>query len=116
MIIEQLLVHHVAATLAAGVIANLPDNMPVDPTIANPEIRADLATTWEIHKAFYAAIAKSIGDETWAKIPSDKGIIQGIAEQIGPALTGQGPLGAILAPILAKVLGGTTPAAPPLLK
>ena len=59
-------IHQAAATLTAGVISNLPDDLVIDAEIADNKVRLVNLMTWEVHRIFYHAILGAVNsNESW---------------------------------------------------
>ncbi|MFO0966848.1 MAG: hypothetical protein U0793_14845 [Gemmataceae bacterium] len=61
---EKILVMNVAAQLAQAVATNFPDNLPIDPEIKDPNLRAMNLAVWEEFRIFYRAVVQALSDET----------------------------------------------------
>ena len=118
--IEKLLIAVPAAILTAGVIANRPDELKLDPDIADPATQAENLLAWEVYRIFYHAIRKTLDSADWPAAAVNLGGLVGTA---GPVLmqglqtlmTGTGPL-ALLVQQLIKAIPVPSPATiPPVL-
>lgn len=95
---EKLLAMNIAATLTAGVVANLPDNLAVDANIENDTLRAENLMAWELFRIFYHAVKGAVEDEqSW---PTPKvnftPLLSNVGEKLLPLLTGSGPLAGLV--------------------
>mgnify|MGYP001585792281 CR=1 FL=1 len=52
-----------AASLAAGVISNLPDNLPPDPEIANEATKAENLMGFRVAHIFYDGFVRALADD-----------------------------------------------------
>ena len=121
--LEKLMVHTIAATLANAAMAGAVDQNPApDPELTDGETRGRTAEVWELHRSFYHAIIRTIegdGAKDWP-VPHIQlsGVLSSIAEAVTPVLAGQGAIGAVVAPVvsalvsklLTKATVATTPA------
>jgi hypothetical protein len=79
---NKLLCMHVAATLASGVLANLPDNLPLNADITDPNVKAENLMQWELFRIFYHGVVAALQDDkSWPSPPADtlnlNGLLQG---------------------------------------
>ncbi len=101
---EKILVMNVAAQLAAAVVQNFPDNLPIDPEIKDPNLRGANLAAWEEFRIFYRAIVNALKDETsWPspEIPTGQ-LLPNLLSSLGPLLNTpslQGLLNGLLAAI-----------------
>ncbi len=58
---DKLALMEIAATLTAGVIANLPNTMPDDPDA--PETQKENATEWKLFRTFYGWLAADLAND-----------------------------------------------------
>jgi len=61
---NKLQLMQVAATLTAGVVGNLPDDLVLDPTISADKVKAENLMAWEIFRIFYHGVLGAFADET----------------------------------------------------
>src|SRR5437764_601493 len=100
---EKLLAMNVAALLANAAVGNDNDGLPIDPTIADPNLRAKNLEVWELHRIFYAAVIKALADEqSWPSPP--QGDLSKAAGALG-GLLDPAKIGSLL-PALQSVLAG----------
>jgi hypothetical protein len=68
---NKLLCMHVAATLASGVLANLPDNLPLNADISDPNVKAENLMQWELFRIFYHGVLAALQDDnSWPNPPT----------------------------------------------
>lgn len=107
MMIEKLLVHLVASGLTQAAMSGATDANPApDPELSDPETKGRVAEAWEIHRSYYHGVVKTLANDDW---PTPRlqlqGLLASITDAIGPALAGQGPLGAVLGPLVSALVG-----------
>lgn len=102
---NKILAMQVAATLAAAVIDNLPDNLPIDQDIKDGNVRAENLMTWEIFRIFYHAVIKAEADgENWPPPASEAlGGAGDLAAQLIPLVTGNGLFADLLKQLIAAI-------------
>ena len=54
-----------AATLAAGVISNFPDDLAVDPTLQDSKLNAAVLAGWEVARSYYHGFVKAEDSGDW---------------------------------------------------
>lgn len=117
---EKILCMNVAAQLAAGTLANLPDNLPLDIDIKDQNVRAQNLMQWELFRIFYHGVVAALGDDqNWPKPAAGQIGLGGILGSLGSLVPGGlGKLpelaGPILAPLIQQILDKLKPAAPAL--
>ena len=67
----------VAAQLAAGVVANLPDDLPLDAEVKDNKLRATNLLTWELFRIFYHAAVAAHDSDQW---PAPAQLMAGLQE------------------------------------
>lgn len=122
---EKVLVHLAASQLASGVMANLPDDLKISVDLTDPNVRAENLMAWEIHRAFYHAITRSLSDSSWPDPPvnttkTGTSLGAGLLAAAAPLLAAGGPLAPFaalipqVADLVKKSLETQTPPAPKL--
>lgn len=102
MRLEKVLAMQVAARLTAAVVGNLPDNLPVDQSIADPALQGANVVAWETFRIFYHAVSRAVDDETSWPSPKNGLDLRSLA---GPLLN---LVPAEWAQALSKFLGAKT--------
>jgi hypothetical protein len=89
----KLLCMQVAATLASGVLTNLPDNLPLNADITDPNVKAENLMQWELFRIFYHGVLAALQDDkSWPNPPAEK-------------LDGSGLQGILDNPLVKELLG-----------
>lgn len=121
MSINKLLVHVAAAELTNAAMQGVGGaSLPIDPTLADANVRNRNLHTWETHRVFYAALAQTLDSDAWADPQIDLGgLLNGIdagglvqkALALLPTLVANPIVGPILSALISK-LGGVVSAIP----
>ena len=98
---EKIFAMIVAAQLTAAVMENIQDDLPLDPELKDPNLRAANLETWEVFRVFYSAVVKALdNDKDWpAPKISAAGLVTSAAQGLGPVIQG-------LLPVLADLVSG----------
>lgn len=111
----EALTHNAAATLAAAVISNMPDNLVADMKVEGEPTRTMNLFLWEEHRIFYHAIKQSMDDEQyWPSPKSGAGASPAsLPSLLQPLIAEGGVVGPIASQLLAALLARVpAPAAP----
>lgn len=97
-----------AAQLAGSVIANLPDDLAVDPTIKNEKVRATNLMAWEIFRIFYDAMAQAHDSDNWRSPKEMADQIQNGFAGLLKEVSGNAALKPVIEALIGKAVGALT--------
>ncbi len=117
---EKLDTMHVAALLtiaaASGLGGNI--NIPIDPTLQEPNQRNKNLEVWEIFRAYQTAIVKALADTSWPAPPAGSlsSVPSAVSNIVSALATNGNPLVSALVPLATQFIGAIektqTPAPP----